>query len=231
MKDGHDAALRGATPAPGSRRGIALSFHDREAGAGRRWANHPQRRPSAPAAPERGLRQGTARSVACRCRGSTPSAHPGWFAAPMPEGHSGRPRSMPIPPRPAAARRLRESAEASMTGASICDQRACLTVEGRACDVSFRWKADTSGNSSQLGAQVEPVGLLRPIPQAGMGSLGAICGPGGEGGIRTHGTVARTPHFECGAFDHSATSPHLFGVRGPGAGWSARRLAARRKLA
>ncbi len=30
---------------------------------------------------------------------------------------------------------------------------------------------------------------------------------GGEGGIRTHGTVARTPHFECGAFDLSATSP------------------------
>ena len=33
---------------------------------------------------------------------------------------------------------------------------------------------------------------------------------GGEGGIRTHGTVARTPHFECGAFDHSATSPKEF---------------------
>ncbi len=30
---------------------------------------------------------------------------------------------------------------------------------------------------------------------------------GGEGGIRTHDTVARMPHFECGAFDHSATSP------------------------
>ena len=30
---------------------------------------------------------------------------------------------------------------------------------------------------------------------------------GGEGGIRTHGTVARTPHFECGTIDHSATSP------------------------
>ena len=30
---------------------------------------------------------------------------------------------------------------------------------------------------------------------------------GGEGGIRTHGTLAGTPHFECGAFDHSATSP------------------------
>jgi hypothetical protein len=31
---------------------------------------------------------------------------------------------------------------------------------------------------------------------------------GGEGGIRTPGTFARTPHFECGAIDHSATSPH-----------------------
>ena len=31
---------------------------------------------------------------------------------------------------------------------------------------------------------------------------------GGEGGIRTLDTVARIPHFECGAFDHSATSPH-----------------------
>ena len=38
---------------------------------------------------------------------------------------------------------------------------------------------------------------------------------GGEGGIRTHGTLARSPVFKTGAFDHSATSPltcilHLF---------------------
>ena len=40
---------------------------------------------------------------------------------------------------------------------------------------------------------------------------------GGEGGIRTPGTVARTPHFECGAIDHSATSPAgLFGLVGWG---------------
>src|SRR5262245_11004775 len=32
---------------------------------------------------------------------------------------------------------------------------------------------------------------------------------GGEGGIRTPDTVARMPHFECGAIDHSATSPSL----------------------
>ena len=35
---------------------------------------------------------------------------------------------------------------------------------------------------------------------------------GGESGIRTHGTVARTPVFETGAFVHSAISPQA----GPG---------------
>jgi hypothetical protein len=32
---------------------------------------------------------------------------------------------------------------------------------------------------------------------------------GGEGGIRTPDTLASMPHFECGAFNHSATSPAL----------------------
>ena len=32
---------------------------------------------------------------------------------------------------------------------------------------------------------------------------------GGEGGIRTLGTIASTPDFESGTFDHSATSPLL----------------------
>ncbi len=35
----------------------------------------------------------------------------------------------------------------------------------------------------------------------------AVAVGGGEGGIRTPGTLASTPHFECGAIDHSATSP------------------------
>src|SRR5205085_11218676 len=44
-----------------------------------------------------------------------------------------------------------------------------------------------------------------------------ICGgSGGEGGIRTHGTVARTPHFECGTIDHSATSPTAYLSKGAG---------------
>lgn len=44
---------------------------------------------------------------------------------------------------------------------------------------------------------------------------------GGEGEIRTPDTVARMPHFECGAFNHSATSPEGGGVQAPlvEAGW------------
>src|SRR5258706_2436704 len=30
---------------------------------------------------------------------------------------------------------------------------------------------------------------------------------GGEGGIRTHGTVSRSQHFQCCQFNHSCTSP------------------------
>ena len=32
---------------------------------------------------------------------------------------------------------------------------------------------------------------------------------GGEGGIRTHGTLARSTVFETAPIDHSGTSPHL----------------------
>jgi hypothetical protein len=38
---------------------------------------------------------------------------------------------------------------------------------------------------------------------------------GGGGGIRTHGTLSRTPVFKTGAFDHSATPPGVADLRGP----------------
>jgi hypothetical protein len=38
-------------------------------------------------------------------------------------------------------------------------------------------------------------------------SIDYSAGFGGEGGIRTPDTVTRMPHFECGAFNRSATSP------------------------
>jgi hypothetical protein len=47
---------------------------------------------------------------------------------------------------------------------------------------------------------------------------------GGEGGIRTPDRLAPMPHFECGAFDHSATSPGAMkGGRPPSVGSSSRR--------
>ena len=42
----------------------------------------------------------------------------------------------------------------------------------------------------------------------------AILRAGGEGGIRTRDTLASMPHFECGAFNHSATSPECRAVAG-----------------
>ncbi len=38
---------------------------------------------------------------------------------------------------------------------------------------------------------------------------------GGEGGIRTHGTLARTTVFETAPFDRSGTSPNGFGATDP----------------
>ena len=43
-----------------------------------------------------------------------------------------------------------------------------------------------------------------------LADLHPLCG--GERGIRTPGTVARSPHFECGPFDHSGISPCGLGV-------------------
>ncbi|VXA98685.1 hypothetical protein MASSI9I_10204 [Massilia sp. 9I] len=61
------------------------------------------------------------------------------------------------------------------------------------------------GFESHAGAPQE----LPPLRQEN--EKGPMRGPfhflGGEGGIRTHGTVTRTPDFESGTFDHSATSP------------------------
>lgn len=39
-------------------------------------------------------------------------------------------------------------------------------------------------------------------------SVSACLVSGGALGIRTLDTIAGIPHFECGAFDHSANAPH-----------------------
>src|SRR5262249_25403674 len=45
------------------------------------------------------------------------------------------------------------------------------------------------------------------VPGVRLQPLGHLSSPSGERRIRTYGTVAGTPDFESGAFDHSASSP------------------------
>src|SRR5882672_4948221 len=56
-----------------------------------------------------------------------------------------------------------------------------------------------SGAASQLDPSRQPAGSWTPYePKFG-----------GGGGIRTHGRVAPTRHFQCRTFGHSATPPSL----------------------
>jgi hypothetical protein len=50
-------------------------------------------------------------------------------------------------------------------------------------------------------------GVFRPLSVSENSNSFQRLSIGGEGGIRTPDTVARMPHFECGAFNRSATSP------------------------
>ncbi len=69
-------------------------------------------------------------------------------------------------------------------------------------------------------------GNLTLSAASGLAESATRMGTGGEGGIRTHGTLARTPVFETGAIDHSATSPSAqVGLPPMGRAW--RRLIAR----
>jgi hypothetical protein len=51
-------------------------------------------------------------------------------------------------------------------------------------------------------------GLRTEFPLSVLSSYSSVLIYGGEGGIRTHGTVSRTQHFQCCQFSHSCTSPH-----------------------
>ena len=55
------------------------------------------------------------------------------------------------------------------------------------------WRSSTRRSLAE--ARLRPGGLRR--------------GEGGGGGIRTHDTVSRMPHFKCGTFNLSVTPPIL----------------------
>jgi hypothetical protein len=57
-----------------------------------------------------------------------------------------------------------------------------------------------------------PIGLCVELTvfgkdQSEIGNQKSAMFYGGEGGIRTHGTVSRSQHFQCCQFNHSCTSP------------------------
>jgi hypothetical protein len=64
-----------------------------------------------------------------------------------------------------------------------------------------------------------------PTPDLGSGNISGqvVSKTGGEGGIRTPDGLAPMPHFECGAFNHSATSPRSWSAlraRALDSGWA-----------
>ncbi len=70
------------------------------------------------------------------------------------------------------------------------------TREKRATEENYPWLDDGPFDGPE-----------KQKPRKSLNLRGFVFATGGEGGIRTHGTVAGTPDFESGTFDHSATSP------------------------
>ena len=58
-----------------------------------------------------------------------------------------------------------------------------------------------------FGTRLSPMSQVRPVTHV---SGPDKFGPGGESGIRTHGTVSRTHAFQACALSHSAISPEAF---------------------
>jgi hypothetical protein len=79
-------------------------------------------------------------------------------------------------------------------------------------------KGVTSNHPRSLNGRQQNVGAKKAAaPPPGLTLVTSLCITtkryktvriGGEGGIRTLGTIASTPDFESGTFDHSATSPN-----------------------
>ncbi len=68
---------------------------------------------------------------------------------------------------------------------------------------ALRWWANKVGKADIIARDNNAYGIGN---RRYIGEASKACG--GEGGIRTHGTLARTLDFESSPFDHSGTSPH-----------------------
>ena len=114
---------------------------------------------------------------------------------------------LPLPPPTIPAR----IEAAAVPEAAVADGQTCETCEVVALDSNEGplAKADEEKRHEAAVASAEGAGdddLLQPYYSA-LNPLETSAFESGEGGIRTRGTLSSTPHFQCGALDHSATSP------------------------
>ena len=96
-----------------------------------------------------------------------------------------------------SSRRDRRSSTRAGIWSSAADASARVSRSMAACNVP-------SSGGVQTEVQTEP---LSPCSSARPRSFDLLEIPGGERGIRTHGTLTGTPDFESGSFGHSDSSP------------------------
>ena len=76
----------------------------------------------------------------------------------------------------------------------------------------FNWRTSFGFRTQFAQASLQPRGVCpyphcAVLPTTSRRETPLTGANGGEGGIRTHGTLSGTPDFESGTIDHSATSP------------------------
>ena len=95
----------------------------------------------------------------------------------------------------------------TQTGAR-CDQGGGIVRLSRCSRENLIPHGTAFGILREQCSLVEPAGSSTlPLNQIKWAPVRVPILFGGEGGIRTHGSVNATPDFESGTFDHSATSP------------------------
>src|SRR5262249_21219288 len=127
-----------------------------------------------------------------RLRPGTPTAH-GRGALPL------------LPSGPGGVRRIPlRGAQPSTPSRAVHSTRAALEREFNpaVADCGLQGTATSPSSTAKAWRRAD---LNPPAPR-----IFAPTVYGGGGGIRTHGTVARTRHFQCRTFGHSATPPTAF---------------------
>jgi hypothetical protein len=102
-------------------------------------------------------------------------------------------------------------------GESLCSSRIQRDHQKRVIAAPPRFATPSTASRRPreplfcLGALMPYTAGQRPVSGSGANSVFLKEKTGGEGGIRTLGTLAGTPDFESGTIDHSATSPRCEG--------------------